>query len=133
MLLKVCSRCVFVFSPFYQISIYLGRIAGQSVKASLSSAAAVHSRLNRRNTAKQSQNKKRNALVSATRIFNGVDGTPRIIAVIPLTEDVSPRSTIASLAESLDLSAEGCSEDGIWRMKYVLLFSKDNINSSLSG
>ncbi|KAF8160681.1 ribosome biogenesis protein tsr1 [Crassisporium funariophilum] len=94
-----------------------GRIARQSPKASPTSSATAQSRLNRRNNAKQVQVTKRNALVSATRIFNGVDGAPRIVAVIPLTEDVSTKATVSSLAESLDLSAADCPDDGLFRMR----------------
>lgn len=95
----------------------IGRIARQLPKASPSSNAAVQSRLSRRNNAKQAQVKKRNSLISATRIFNGVDGAPRIVAVIPLTEDVSTKSTVASLADSLNLSGSECPEDGLWKTR----------------
>ncbi|KAF4620522.1 hypothetical protein D9613_000299 [Agrocybe pediades] len=94
-----------------------GKIARQSPKASPASSAAAQSRLNRRNNAKQAQATKRNALISATRIFSGVDGAPRIVAVIPLTYDVSAKSTVKSLAESLDIEADDCPEDGIWKMR----------------
>lgn len=94
-----------------------GRIARELLKSSPTSNAAAQARSNRRNHAKQSQIKKRNSLISSTRIFNGVDGAPRIVAVIPLTEDVSTRNVIAALAESLELSAEDCPEDGIWKMR----------------
>uniref|UniRef100_A0A8H7Y4G9 Ribosome biogenesis protein tsr1 n=1 Tax=Psilocybe cubensis TaxID=181762 RepID=A0A8H7Y4G9_PSICU len=93
------------------------RIARPSPKASTGSSTVAQSRLNRRNNAKQSAAAKRNALVSATRIFNGVDGAPRIVAVIPLTEDVSAKSTVQSLADVLDMSADDCPDDGIWKMK----------------
>ncbi|KJA27824.1 hypothetical protein HYPSUDRAFT_130852 [Hypholoma sublateritium FD-334 SS-4] len=94
-----------------------GKIARASPKTSPSSNSAAQTRLNRRNNAKQSQWVKRNALVSATRVFNGVDGAPRIVAVIPLTPDVSTKTAVASLAEVLDLSSEDCPEDGIWKMR----------------
>lgn len=94
-----------------------GRIARELLKSSPTSNAAAQARSNRRNHAKQSQIKKRNSLISSTRIFNGVDGAPRIVAVIPLTGDVSTRNVIASLAESLELLAEDCPEDGIWKMR----------------
>jgi pre-rRNA-processing protein TSR1 len=99
----------------------IGRIARQLVKASPTSNSAAQSRLSRRNNAKQAQAKKRNSLISATRIFNGVDGAPRIVAVIPLTDDVSTKSTVASLADSLDLSGSECPEDGLWKMRCASL------------
>jgi pre-rRNA-processing protein TSR1 len=96
-----------------------GRIPRQSPKKASVSSANAQSRLNRRNNAKQAQSKKRQVLVSATRIFNGTDGAPRIVAVIPLTEDVSPRSTVCALAESLEESSDDCPETGLWKLKYV--------------
>ncbi|KAG5735720.1 hypothetical protein E4T56_gene15081, partial [Termitomyces sp. T112] len=71
-----------------------GRIARISPKASTTTNASAQTRLNRRNNAKQAQAKKRNALVSATRVFSGVDGAPRIIAVIPLCPDVDPKAIV---------------------------------------
>jgi pre-rRNA-processing protein TSR1 len=76
--------------------------------------------LNRRNNAKQAQAKKRNAIVSATQIFSGVDGAPRIVAAIPLSPDVNAKNAIGALAESLDVSAEDCPQDGLWKMRFVL-------------
>lgn len=74
--------------------------------------------MNRRNAAKQVQSKKRHALVSATRLFSGVDGAPRIVAVIPLSEDVDARSAASTLAESLDANTADCPEHGLWKLKY---------------
>ncbi|ESK90857.1 ribosome biogenesis protein tsr1 [Moniliophthora roreri MCA 2997] len=96
-----------------------GRIARQSPKStSTNSNSAAQLRHNRRNSAKQAQMKKKSTLISATRLFNGVDGAPRIIAVIPLTEDVSSVTTIKTLASSLDLSPEDeIVENGTWKMR----------------
>ncbi|KAG6813132.1 hypothetical protein H0H92_013756 [Tricholoma furcatifolium] len=92
------------------------RIPRTSPKAA-STNASTQTRLNRRNNAKQAQAKKRNALVSATRLFSGVDGAPRIVAVIPLSPDVESKSVISPLAESLDVSADDCPPSGLWKMK----------------
>ncbi|KAG5352583.1 hypothetical protein C0989_001617 [Termitomyces sp. Mn162] len=94
-----------------------GRIARISPKASTTTNASAQTRLNRRNNAKQAQAKKRNALVSATRVFSGVDGAPRIIAVIPLCPDVDPKAIVTSLAGSLDILADDCPQTGLWKMK----------------
>jgi pre-rRNA-processing protein TSR1 len=95
-----------------------GRVARKSPKASHEAAnAAAQRRLNRRNRAKQVQTIKRQALVSATRIFDGVDGTPRIVAVIPLSEDVDSKKSVCALAEALDVPTEDCPEIGVWRMR----------------
>ena len=61
---------------------------------------------------------KRQALVSATRIFSGIDGAPRIVAIVPLTDDVDPRNVAAALHESLDAPSEGVPESGICRLRY---------------
>lgn len=59
--------------------------------------------------------------MSATRLFNGVDGAPRIIAVIPLSADVNARGTVSALAESLDVPADDCPDTGLWKIKCTLL------------
>ncbi|KAG7446542.1 ribosome biogenesis protein tsr1 [Guyanagaster necrorhizus] len=94
-----------------------GRVARQSPKTVVSSNTAAQARLNRKNNAKQQQLKKRNALISATRVFNGVDGAPRIVAVIPLSEDVNVHTIVSSLAESLDVSTDNFVEEGLWKMR----------------
>ncbi|KDQ55730.1 hypothetical protein JAAARDRAFT_37154 [Jaapia argillacea MUCL 33604] len=94
-----------------------GRIVRQSPKASPNSPSAAQARLNRRNNAKQTQLKKRQSLVYATRIFSGVDGAPRIVAVIPLTPDIDPLGITAALAESLDLPPGETSQNGLLKMR----------------
>ena len=101
------------------VNLLLGRIARQSPANSPSSNAA-QLRLNRRNYAKQAHLLKRNAIVSATRIFNGPDGAPRIVTVIPLSEDANAKNAVSSLAQTLDISAEDCPESGLWRIRYAL-------------
>lgn len=98
-----------------------GRILRQSPKATSSANDAAQFRLNRRNHAKQAQIIKRSAIISATRIFNGVNGAPRIVAVIPLTQDVETKIAVSSLAEALNVSADDCPEDGLWKMRCVTL------------
>ncbi len=103
---------------------FQGRIPRQSPKATPSANAAAQFRLNRRNYAKQAQIIKRSAIISATRIFSGTNGAPRIVAVIPLTQDAGTKSAVSSLAEALNISANDCPEDGLWRMRYVALFCR---------
>ena len=62
---------------------------------------------------------KHEALLSSTRVFNGVDGAPRIVAVIPLSRDLSARTIVASLVASLDKTTDDCPEVGLWRTRYV--------------
>ncbi|KAF9257985.1 ribosome biogenesis protein tsr1, partial [Marasmius fiardii PR-910] len=95
-----------------------GRVPRQSPKASATHQnSAAQLRLNRKNNAKQVQIKKRHALISATRLFSGVDGAPRIVAVVPLTEDISASATVKSLAATLEIEGEDVPEKGIWKMR----------------
>ncbi|KAK7692378.1 hypothetical protein QCA50_004003 [Cerrena zonata] len=95
-----------------------GRLGNKSPKQlSASATSASQLRQNRRNQAKQTQLHKRQALVSATRIFNGTDGAPRIVAIVPLTNDIDPRNVALALQESLDAPSEGIPESGIWRLR----------------
>lgn len=91
----------------------------ETPKTNSLNTAAAQSRLNRRNTAKQVQVRKRQALIAATRIFNGVDGAPRIVAVIPLCNDLRSRDAVEALARSLDIDCSSCPDAGLWRMKYA--------------
>ncbi|KIK93234.1 hypothetical protein PAXRUDRAFT_829169 [Paxillus rubicundulus Ve08.2h10] len=94
-----------------------GRTQRPSPKSSAVSTTT-QARLNRRNTQKQAQAAKRAALISATRIFNGVDGAPRIVAVIPLCEDVRVEGAVRALASAAAEDIDGISENSaMWRMK----------------
>ncbi|KAG8842933.1 hypothetical protein FRB91_003816 [Serendipita sp. 411] len=77
---------------------------------------------NRRNQAKQVQKAKRQSLVEATRIFNGIDGAPRIVAVVPLCEDISAKDLALKFRGVLEGEAtkepeEACPNRGIWRIR----------------
>ena len=61
----------------------------QSPKATQNQKAAAQLRANRKNAAKEDQVKKRHSLVSAICVLNGMDGTPRTVAVVPLLNDVN--------------------------------------------
>ena len=100
------------------LTLALGKLSHQSPKTSHSAASAAQTRLNRKNHAKQVQIQKRQAIVSATRLFNGADGVPRIVAVIPLTPDVDPASVAAALGEPLDVS-EDIPQHGLWKLRCV--------------
>lgn len=94
-----------------------GRTARQSTKSPAVSTVA-QARLNRRNTQKQAQATKRASLVAATRIFNGTDGAPRIVAIIPLSEDIDTRACIQALGRCVDEEIHGINENtNIWTMK----------------
>jgi pre-rRNA-processing protein TSR1 len=108
-----------------------GRVDRELPKRTANTAATVaQKRSNRRNAAKQAQANKRLALASATRIFNGVDGAPRIVAVIPLSNDVRGIDAVTSFAKALDLDTEGASANGVWRMRQVFLYSKSQSSNN---
>lgn len=94
----------------------------KSPKSKSAAAAnnAAEARIRRRNHAKQSQLNKRASLVSATRLFAGTHGAPRIIAVIPLTEDANARQITTCLAEVLDTPSDTIPEKGVWGMRQVI-------------
>ncbi|KAI0744092.1 ribosome biogenesis protein tsr1 [Daedaleopsis nitida] len=89
----------------------------ESPKANSGSNAAAQLRINRRNNAKQAQLKKRQSLVSATRIFGGTDGAPRIVAIVPLTGDVNTRDVSARLAQAIDGTLEEDSVSGLQKLR----------------
>ncbi|OBZ70794.1 Ribosome biogenesis protein tsr1 [Grifola frondosa] len=93
-----------------------GRLARQSPKVSLASAAAAHSRLNRRNNAKQTQVKKRQSLVSATRFRRGRRRASNS-GHRPTHEDVNTRSIVSVLAQSTDGAAEEDAQSGLWKLR----------------
>ncbi|KAG9309231.1 hypothetical protein JVU11DRAFT_10710 [Chiua virens] len=94
-----------------------GRTQRPSPKSPAVSTTA-QARLNRRNTQKQAQAAKRAALVTSTRIFNGVDGAPRIVAVIPLCEDVRTVDAVLALATSITEDVEDISQNlPTWKMR----------------
>ena len=113
---KVCSVDLLVFLQALLIRTCApGRIARTSVKAGGSPTVA-QTRLNRRNAAKQIQLKKRHELVEATRIFNGVNGAPRIIAIVPLCPDVSAYEATKSMVAPLDADVTAMPPFGTWKI-----------------
>ena len=50
-----------------------------------------------------------------------MDGTPRIVAVFPLTDDISAKECVIRLAKSLGAGTEGVPEAGLWNLKLVNL------------
>ena len=64
------------------------------------------SKLDRRNRAKQLRTTKDQEHTRATNVFAGKDGAPRVVAIIPLCEDISPAAAVRSLNSSLDIEDE---------------------------
>lgn len=53
-----------------------------------------------------------------------MDGAPRIVAIVPLCEDVSAREAVLRFARCLDDEhveevEKDIPEEGVWRMRYV--------------
>ena len=103
--------------------IIINRKSGRTQRPSPKSPAintAAQIRFNRRNTQKQIQAAKRASIVAATRIFNGVEGAPRIVAVIPLCKDIHAGMAVRALAVAGGEEVDGLSEkEKLWRMKYA--------------
>src|SRR6266576_3663246 len=97
---------------------FLGRLSRQATKIVHPSHASAQSKLNRRNHAKQIQLQKRQSLLSAVRIFGGVDGAPRVVAVVPLCEGVTSRDVVSELSRSLELPTQ-TDQECIWKIKFV--------------
>ncbi|OTB03576.1 hypothetical protein M426DRAFT_60224 [Hypoxylon sp. CI-4A] len=66
----------------------------------------VMSKFDRRNQAKQRQLAKHKEHQKETSIFNGRDGAPRIVAVVPLCANVDVSAAIKNLNDSLDIESE---------------------------
>lgn len=98
------------------MSCILGRIHRTSIKAS-SSPNAVQTRADRRNAAKQIQLKKRHDLVEATRIFSGVDGTPRIVAVVPMCPDTEAADAVRAMVSPFEADTTDMPSSGSWRFR----------------
>ncbi len=97
---------------------FLGRVSRQAATIVHPSHASAQSKLNRRNHAKQIQLQKRQSLLSAVRIFGGVDGAPRVVAVVPLCEGVTSRDVVSSLSRSLELPTQ-TDQECSWKIKFV--------------
>ncbi|KAF9516078.1 hypothetical protein BS47DRAFT_1293053 [Hydnum rufescens UP504] len=91
-----------------------GRVARASVKAGGSPTVA-QTRLNRRNATKQMELKKRHELVEATRIFNGVHGAPRIVAIVPLCPDASVLEAAKCMVAPLGVDVADMPSYGTWK------------------
>lgn len=99
----------------------LGRVSRQATKIlrTSPSASSPQSKINRRNHAKQIQLQKRQSLLAAVRLFGGVDGAPRIVAVVPLCEDVTSRAAASALAQSLEIPPAQTDDECVWKVKFV--------------
>ncbi|ORX77145.1 DUF663-domain-containing protein [Anaeromyces robustus] len=60
------------------------------------------SKADRRNAAKIAQNKKRQEIININRLFSGTNGTPKIIAVVPLCVDVNSVDVTKKFFETVE-------------------------------
>ncbi|KAL8280521.1 hypothetical protein RQP46_007169 [Phenoliferia psychrophenolica] len=95
-------------------------------KTTNATLAASHSKLNRRNHAKQMQGKKLAALEDVGRIFSrkGADRVSRVVAVVPLTGDLSALQIVEQLLKSVDVECEG---EGAVRTGDVVKFHNQSL------
>ncbi|KAH8705635.1 putative pre-rRNA processing protein Tsr1 [Talaromyces proteolyticus] len=84
------------------------------------------SKLDRKNQARQKQQLKHQEKASAVSIFNGQNGAPRQVAIVPLSDRVDIPAAIRSLNESVDVPenayADGLSRIRIDRFKQNILY-----------
>jgi pre-rRNA-processing protein TSR1 len=76
----------------------------------------VMSKLVRRNQQKQKRVTHSAKLAAEGSVFTGRDGAPRIVAIVPLCEDVDGKSVANELNNSVDLEAVA-PEHGTWRLE----------------
>ncbi|KAG0054160.1 hypothetical protein BGZ83_011856 [Gryganskiella cystojenkinii] len=77
-----------------------GKVERVSIKAQ--STRGISNRFDRRNTARLLQQKKREELFRKTKIFDGKNGTPKVVAVVPLCPDVNADDAVTNLFASVE-------------------------------
>lgn len=88
------------------------------------------SKLDRRNQAKQKRILSHQDHVKSTSIFAGRDGAPRVVAVIPLCDDVDTVSVIRTLNESVEAAEISSSSFNVWierfkqKLSYIVVDRK---------
>lgn len=85
---------------------WLGKIETRERGSRKTPHQQVMSKFDRRNQAKQKRLLNHEQHEKATGLFGGKDGAPRIVAVVPLCEDVSAAAAIKSLNTSVDVEDE---------------------------
>ncbi|KAI7546751.1 putative pre-rRNA processing protein Tsr1, partial [Hortaea werneckii] len=77
----------------------------------------VMSKFERKNHAKQVRQNKLGERREEASVFQGKDGAPRIVAVIPLCADVKSNEVIMRMNGSVDVEEERPSNEGPWRVE----------------
>ncbi|CCO30377.1 Ribosome biogenesis protein tsr1 homolog [Rhizoctonia solani AG-1 IB] len=91
-----------------------GRVGNSPKVQPAASVAVAQTKLNRKNAAKQNQLKKRAELADEGKIFHGSNAAPRIVAVVPLSPDVSSQQTALQIVKALGVDAPSAPESGTW-------------------
>ena len=109
--LRVCSRicpkvCLFPADVAHSLIVLLGKVEERGKRNTKSLHQQVMSKLERRHQARQKQQAKHQEHIKLTSVFSGINGAPRIVALVPLTDDGNPRAAIEKLNQGLDLEVD---------------------------
>ena len=94
---------------------YIGKVEGERGTRK-TPHQQLKSKLDRRNQARQRQQLKHQEKEKANSVFNGQNGAPRHVAVVPLSVDINAAAAITALNESVDINAE-ISPDSVTRVR----------------
>lgn len=92
--------------------IFVGKV--QDLSHRKSPHQQLMSKFDRRNQARQKQNTKHKEHQRDLNVFQGRDGAPRIVALVPLCDDANAAAAVRSLTGSLDVDID-VPEEGIVR------------------
>ena len=70
--------------------------------------------------------------MTATCLLGGANGASRIVAVVPLTQDVSAQAASVSLVNSLNVGVDSSPETGLWKVRYEF-YALSNSIQELKG
>lgn len=91
---------------FFLAEKLLGKVEDRGKRNHKSLHQQVMSKIERRHQARQKQQTKHQEHTKSTSIFAGINGAPRIVALVPLTNDGNPRVAIQKLNDGLDLEVD---------------------------
>ena len=80
-----------------------GKIQKSQGRGHKSRQQRVMSKLDRKNQARQKQQLKQQQHAQSTKVFAGQNGAPRIVAVVPLSQDIDASTAIRNLNAAIDL------------------------------
>lgn len=83
-----------------------GKVEDRGKRSHKSLHQQVMSKIERRHQARQKQQAKHQEHTKSTSIFSGINGAPRVVAIVPLTDDGNPTAAIQKLNQGLDLDVD---------------------------